>query len=204
MSEEARSEENTRIAVALLDNRQEALEEILRLYGPSIIARLLKIYAGVLKFEDVEDVLSIALRKLWNNRFRYDDNKRSVRTWLFCIADNVAKDVIKSGWHRAQQLEQNPGEDWLEENIKAPEIVHNTEETPKGSKAKVDLQQVIQALPDVQRRIILADGAARDDVASSEFLADELGIPAGTVRVYRSRAMDKIRTEMRKRGHNVP
>ena len=46
----------------------------------------------------------------------------------------------------------------------------------------------------------MADATCRDGNASNEFLADELGIPAAHVRVYRGRAYATIRKEMKKPG----
>ncbi len=67
-----------------------------------------------------------------------------------------------------------------------------------------DLRSVVNKLPDVQSRIVLADSVSRSDVASSADLAADLGIPVAYVKVYRQRAMATIRREMRKLGHNIP
>src|ERR1700687_5557771 len=91
-------EENTRLALTLLDDDEHALEEILRLYGPDITETLHKkfnLHRGVLTYEDIEDVVVIALHRLWNARKNYDDKKQSLRVWFYCIAENVARDVKK-------------------------------------------------------------------------------------------------------------
>lgn len=162
-------------------------------------------HRGVLTWEDIEDVVIIALRRLWDARKSYDDKKQTLRAWFYCIAENAAKDVKKLGWHKASRLERRPGQDWLEEDPKcaapAPaEAVGEKEE----SKEMRDLRTVVNNLPDVQRRIILADSVSRDDVAASADLAAELGIPVAYVKVYRQRAMSTIRREMRRLGHNIP
>jgi DNA-directed RNA polymerase specialized sigma24 family protein len=72
------------------------------------------------------------------------------------------------------------------------------------SRAAEDLRSIIERLPDSYRHIILADACARDRVASARFLAEELEIPEGTIRVYRKRAMSALRSEMRKLGYEVP
>jgi len=80
MSEdESPEEQNLRLAMALLDNDESALGEILRLYGPDIIELLHNRFTkrlGVLRYEDIEDAVSIALGKLWKARAKYDDSKR--------------------------------------------------------------------------------------------------------------------------------
>ena len=78
---------------------------------------------------------------------------------------------------------------------------HQTKESGQPTPMHMDLREIISELPDKQRRIILADATARDDVACSKRLAVELGTSPGNVRVYRKRAMDRIRTELGRRGH---
>jgi RNA polymerase sigma factor (sigma-70 family) len=208
MAEPPSDEENTRLALALLDDDESTLEEILRLYGPDITRVLHKkftLHLGVLTYEDIEDVVVIALRRLWDARKTYDDTKQSLRVWFYCIAENAAKDVKKLGWHKASKLERHPGKEWLEDDPKcaAPEVVEADAEK-KESKEMADLRAVVNKLPEVQRRIILADSVSRDEVAASADLAAELGIPVAYVKVYRQRGMETIRKEMRKLGHRIP
>ena len=62
--DESPEQQNLRLAVALLDNDERALEEILRLYGPDILESLHNKFTkrmGVLRYEDIEDVVSVAL-----------------------------------------------------------------------------------------------------------------------------------------------
>jgi RNA polymerase sigma factor (sigma-70 family) len=211
MSEgESPEEQNTRLAVALLDNDERAPGEILRLYGPAIIESLYSRFfkrMGALKYEDIEDAVSVALGKLWDARATYDDTKQSIRVWFYCIAEHAAMDVLKHGWYKARKLEDNVGQDRLEQE---PQHTAPSDPPPKGrysrqtEKEGSDLRSVVHKLPDVQRTIVLADAACSDGNASNEFLADELGIPAAHVRVYRGRAYATIRKEMRKLGHEIP
>ena len=144
----------------------------------------------VLHYEDIEDVVSIALRRLWDARADYDDTKQSLRVWFYCIAENAAKDVLKHGWHKARRLERYPGQDWLDQKPdgKTPASASlKGSEKRKASKEATDLEKVVNKLSDEQRAIVMADAASRDGAASNEFLADDLGIPAAHVRVYRPR-----------------
>ncbi len=200
-------EENTRLALALLEDDEGRLEDILRLYGPDVSKLLHAKYTlrlRVLTYEDIEDVVIVALHRLWDARASYDDRRATLRAWFYCIADNVAKDVKKLGWDKARKLEWRPGKEWLEQSPKcvAPEPAEAEEE--EESRGMRDLRTVVNNLPDVQRRIILADSVAREDVAPSADVAADLGIPVAYVKVYRQRGMATIRREMRKLGHNIP
>ncbi len=189
---------------------EQTLSEILQLYGPSVSAILRSRYRGVLNSSDVDDVLSIALFRLWQARENYDDQKSSLRVWFLRIAENAARDVLKVGWYKARQKEVSTASPRLAE-YSDPRKNGRTQEKPEPSEPSLlehpkhsDLREILADLPEVGRRIILADALARDRVACSEFLAEDLGISASSVPVYRKRAMEKIRKELRRRGHDVP
>lgn len=211
MSEgESAEEQNTRLAVALLDNDESVLDEILRLYAPDILESLHSRFTkrtGVLKYEDIEDAVSIALRKLWDARASYDDTKQSIRVWFYCIAEHVALDVLKRGWYKARKLEDNVGQELLEAKPQQPAPADSAPKagtSRKLEKEAGDLRDIVYKLSETKRTIVMADASCRDGNASNEFLADELGIPAANVRVYRGRAYATIRKELRKLGHEIP
>jgi RNA polymerase sigma factor (sigma-70 family) len=177
---------------------ETVLDDILRAYGSIIAAGLRSRYA-VLNWHDVEDVLAIALHQLWKYRQKYDPAKASLKA-LFCrIADNVAKKLFRLGWQRLRQEEVE-----LDTKTEAACRPRSDSDSAKTSKLSNDVQQVLAKLPAAYRHIVLADAYAGGRVANSDLLAEELEIPTGTVRVYRSRAISAIRLEMRKRGYEVP
>lgn len=208
--DESPKQQNLRLAVALLDNDERALEEILRLYGPDILDTLHNKFTkrmGVLRYEDIEDVVSVALRRLWDARADYDDSKGSLRAWFYRIAENLAMDVLKHGWYKARRLERNVGQDNLQEAAGVAPVSQEPQKRDakrKQSKEESDIRLVLSKLPEAQRHIVMADSASRDGKASNELLADELGIPAAHVRSYRTRAYATIRRETKKLGHEIP
>src|SRR4051794_6474491 len=140
MSEgESAEQQNMRLAMALFDNDESVLGEILRLYAPDILESLHSRFTkrmGVLKYEDIEDAVSVALRKLWDARASYDDTKQSIRVWFYCLAEHVALDVLKSGWYKARKLEDNVGQELLEAN---PQQLAPADPAPKaGSSRKME------------------------------------------------------------------
>jgi RNA polymerase sigma factor (sigma-70 family) len=185
---------------------EQTLAEILRLYGPFVIAVLRTRFHGVLCASDIDDILSIALFRLWQARENYDGMRSSLRVWFLRIAENAARDVLKFGWHKARRKEVSTEPPRLAEyadpqrNGRAETRDNGLLERPEQS----DLREILADLPEAQRKIILADAQSRDRVASSEYLAAELEIPAASVPVYRKRALDKIRKELRRRGYDIP
>ena len=195
------STEQADLAQRLLDDDEQVLDDILRTYGPSLLAMLGSRYQGVMCQADLEDVLSIGLFRLWKSRHRFDRDKSSLKVWFFRILESATRDVLRLGWQKARSLEVG-SEFQLSHAIDHRNNGHARPATP--SEVQLQLREIVAELPETQRRIIIADAAARDETASSRLLATELGISDSTVRVYRKRAMDRIRDELRQRGYEVP
>lgn len=178
---------------------ERVLEDLLRAIGPPVRAVLRRKYAGVLSQSDLDDVLAIGLFRLWVARERFDSTKGSLRVWFLRIADNAARDVLRLGWQKARQLETDFDPDFLADQLDrrdASDFGRQADTAPEV----VAVREIVAGLPDTQRMIVLADSYSRDGTASSQLLAAELGIPPGTVRVYRKRALDRIRDELKQRG----
>ncbi|MCP4506423.1 MAG: sigma-70 family RNA polymerase sigma factor [Fuerstiella sp.] len=207
--------EQADLAQRLLDDDEQALDDVLRLFGPMMLVVLTRRYQSVLRETDIEDVISIGLFRLWTNRARFDRRRASLKVWFFRIVENAARDVLRHGWHKARLLEVGSdlallGATDASSNGHAKEVQHLPDGELRGSSERVpsnlqlDLREIVADLPETQRFIVLADSAAKEGVASSKWLGDELGVPGSTVRVYRKRAMDRIRREVAERGHDVP
>ena len=195
------------VALKVLEGDESTLEDILHHYAPPIEKALYKKYSGLLSNADIEDILSIAIMKLWMHRQQYDDRRGSVRTYLYRIADNSAKDLIKTGWHQARRLERYSEKDFLEHTV----VVENhmlqkvsiEKETPVQSRMSNATQKVLNGLPEIQRKILWADAMA-DGVADSAELGKKLGgHPSATIRQYRMRAKKAFREGMRKLGFEI-
>src|SRR5262245_43251051 len=96
------AEEPSRLALRLRQGDADALEAVLRTLGPRVAAGLKKRHPA-LGAEDIEDVLSVASHRLWQNRSQYDPARGSLASWFFIIADNLAKDVLKKEARRVER-----------------------------------------------------------------------------------------------------
>lgn len=192
------------LAQRLLQDDEQVLEDVLRAFGPPILAVLGQRYRDVLRSQDIEDVLSIGLFRMWTNRARFDAKKASLKVWLFRIVENAARDVLRHGWHKARSMEVG-GELALIGATQRKSPGREEEKQPAAPTAlQMEVREIVAGLSDVQRYIVMADAATRDGTACSKTLGEELHMPAATVRVYRKRAMDKIKDQLRTRGHDVP
>lgn len=199
--------EQADLADRLLADDEAVLGEVLRAFGPMVLGVMCRRYRGVLPQTDIEDAVSIGLFRLWDSRSRFDRGKASLKVWFFRIVENAIRDVLRHGWHKARLLEV-AADEMLHDAF--PQVSDRHKEcnhegvTPEPTNLQLDLREIIGSLPEMQRRIVAADAATRDGTANSTQLADELQIPSSTVRVYRKRAMDRIRRELTQRGHDVP
>lgn len=190
------------LGAQLRAGNEDALEAILRMHGPPILALLKQRFVGPFTATDFEDVLATALFRVWQHRDRFDSGLASLRVWFYRIAENVARDVLKHGWHKARQLELS-----LEPAFLAGVTDHRADQNSDGdghhvSELRVSSEQLREALavlPENQRRIVLADAQSPDGLVASQDLARELGIPQSTVRVYRRRALERLRREIEQR-----
>ncbi len=173
------------------------LEDLLRSDGPAVKAVLLQKFSGSLGSADIDDVLAVALNRVWVKRASFDVSKGSLRAWFFRIAHNSALDVLRHGWHRARQLEVSTGTETID--TRAGEDRSSSAVDPARAEIHRVVREIIQALPETQRRIVWADAQHEHGPTPSESLARELQIPVGTVRVYRKRALDRIRKELETR-----
>ncbi len=174
------------IALKIYDDDESALNEILHHYAPRIENHLINKYRGQLNNADFEDVVCVTIRKFWDNRQQYDDKKGSIRAFLYFIANNVVKDVLRAGWYKASQLERTTEQDFLEQSLKTDNHLNQSptnKEDCEESELEKATNKVLSDLPDIQREILLAD-AMVSDVADSAELGERLGgHPAATIRV---------------------
>ena len=183
-----------------LQNDENSLKGTLRICGrgPLVAATLRRRYV-VLNWHDIEDILIVGLHRLWKHRSKFDPSRASLRSLFLGIADNVARDLFKYGWQRTKNLEitldQVCGKSLLSADSPVDSDVSN--------EVLEDVRRIVNRLPEAYRHIVLADCYARDRLASTERLAEELELSASTVRVYRVRAMEAIRTELAKLGYEV-
>lgn len=193
------------LAIRLWDGDETVIAEILVQYAPCLEKALGGKYPSFSP-QDLEDIVCEAIKRLWAKRNEYDDSKGSVRCLLYRIADNCAKDILKSGWQKLQDKRKNFYDDSFEEMITADTTDEDKNELPDDYNSKInkDLRAVVENLPNIQQKIVWAFALAPEGEINASMLSKELGYPAGTIRQYLKRAKDMIRAEMKKMGHELP
>jgi len=181
----------------------EVVSALLEAFGAAIQRRLARRYRGVLRPGEIEDVLMIAVERLWIRRECFDPSRGSLGGWLGRIAEHVAADIVRTPWCQARLQERQvestrllaleaPGGDYVSEGDAAASTT---------CRAAVEaLRAALDRLPAGQRRILLADAVAAGGTARSESLGAELGITASAVRSRRQRGLARLRRELPQPG----
>ena len=92
------------LAQRLVHNEESVLAVVLRTYGPIVGATLRRKYV-ILNLPDIEDILAIALARLWKIRDKFDPARGSLKATFYRLADQVVQDLFRHNWHKARRCE---------------------------------------------------------------------------------------------------
>ena len=131
-----------------------------------------------------EDIVQEAFLSLWRTGARYDRTRGSVRSWVLSAVHNRAIDAFRRDSIREGKTIADDG---LSERIEEP--VRTADEVERRDEAQ-QIRTALDALPDEQRRVI--ELAYFGGFSHSE-IAEQLGLPAGTVKGRMRLGLSKLR-----------
>ena len=146
-------------------------------FAPRIKAYLMRLGAGPAQ---AEDLAQEAMLSLWRKAHLFDAAKASAGTWLFTIARNLFIDAI-----RREKRPELDADDFL------PPADAQPDDVLALADGEVRLRDALKLLPPDQAQVIALSFFA--DKPHSQ-IADELGIPLGTVKSRLRLAMARLRT----------
>lgn len=172
--------------LALLDDIEKVAVErdrdaFARLYGfyaPRVTAYLRRVGA---RGDAAEDLAQEVLLTVWRRAYQFDPEKAALSTWIYTIARNKRIDAMR----RERHPDFDPDDPTLE-----------PAETPRGDRhaesvtVKDGIRQAIATLPQEQAEL-LRIFFFEDKTHSA--IADELGLPLGTVKSRLRLAVAKLR-----------
>ena len=174
-------QDDKELVASIASGRAEAVAELYDRYAGMLTAlsqRILKDMA------DAEEVLQETFLQVWNQAGRYDPRRSSVSTWLVLITRSRSIDRLRS-----RQVKQRTATAAQQENP----IQHTS---PKGvgnvlhQERRSRLQDELAKLPEEQRQVL--EMAFYGGMTQSE-IAEDTGIPLGTVKTRTLLAMKKLR-----------
>jgi RNA polymerase sigma-70 factor (ECF subfamily) len=158
---------------------QAAFAEIFGHFAPRVKAFLMKSGASP---ELAEECTQEVMTTLWRKAHMFDPAKASVSTWIFTVARNRKIDILRK--------ERRPEPDDLpwgpEAEPEQEEVMVIQQETRKLGEALADL-------PDKQKDLILK--AYYGELSHSE-IAEQTGLPLGTIKSRIRLALDRLRRQM--------
>lgn len=165
------------------DKDRAAFEALFRHFAPRLKAYLLKLGANNVQ---AEDLAQEAMLVVWRKARLFDPRKASAATWLFTITRNLRIDVIR----RERRPELDPDD---------PCFAMDPEPLPdrKVMQGQEDVRvlEAISCLPAEQARVVALSFFS--DKPHSR-IAEELGLPLGTVKSRLRLALERIRIALGK------
>jgi RNA polymerase sigma-70 factor (ECF subfamily) len=168
------------IAVAENEDRQ-AFQTLFEYFAPRVKAFLFK--QGTTP-EMAEEVVQETMVNVWRKSAQFDPARASASTWIFTIARNLRIDMLRK--------ENRPAPD-----MDDPALVPDPEPAAHDSIARAQeadrLKSAVSALPREQQEVL--ELAFFQEKAHPQ-VAEELGIPLGTVKSRIRLAFRRIRSEL--------
>ncbi|WP_051202761.1 sigma-70 family RNA polymerase sigma factor [Sediminimonas qiaohouensis] len=157
-----------------------AFAELFQHFAPRIKGFLIRSGANeTLAEECTQEVMAT----IWQKSHLFDPTRASVATWVFTIARNRKIDAL-----RKQRRPEPEDLTW------GPEAEPDQEDALSLQQECAQLSQAIAALPEKQRKLI--EKAYLGELSHSE-IAEETGLPLGTIKSRIRLALDRLRHAMK-------
>ena len=158
-----------------------AFKELFDHFGPRVKGYLMRLGCSP---AIAEDLAQEAMLTVWRKAGLFDSEKASASTWIFTIARNLRIDAVRK--------ERRPELDATDPTFQlAPE--RPADESVDWAQAEGRLHQALARLPSEQAQIIELSFLA-DKPHSA--IAEELGLPLGTVKSRIRLAMARLRSAL--------
>jgi len=158
---------------------QAAFADLFRHFAPRVKGYLVKSGASTALAEEVTQEV---MTTLWQKAHMFDPARASVSTWIFTIARNRRIDALRK--QRRPEPEDLP---W------GPEPEPDQAEAMEMHQETTRLGQALAQLPEKQRELI--ERAYFGDLSHSE-IAQETGLPLGTIKSRIRLALERLRHQM--------
>ncbi len=165
------------LVLALQQNSKEAYEYLYDNYSKALYGVIYRIVSN----ENIAaDILQSSYMKIWKNISNYDKTKGRLYTWMLNITRNEAIDTIRSKDYNTNEINRS--------DLKNVSVNSMSDLSVKPD--EIDLNSLVGKLDPNER--IIVDYMYFKGYTQSE-IAEELGIPLGTVKTRIRKAVIHLR-----------
>ncbi|MGF1606045.1 MAG: sigma-70 family RNA polymerase sigma factor [Rhodothalassiaceae bacterium] len=167
------------LMAAIADQRDRAaFARLFRYFGPKLKAYGMR---GGADAETAEEVVQEAMLAVWRKAASFDPAKASVSTWLFTIVRNKRIDML-----RREARPDLKEEDFLHLNGEVTDQEDGVTAEQQGAALRAGIAQLPEEQAEVIRKAYFEDKSHRA-------IAEELGLPLGTVKSRIRLALSRMR-----------
>ena len=162
----------------------DAFEKLFRHFGPRVKAYMMR-HTGNL--QTAEELMQETMMLVWNKAALFDPDKGNASTWIFTIARNS----FISAYRKQNRPEFDPNDPaFVPDDIEPADVeFQNRQEAER-------VRTALKELPEEQRELV--QRSFFGDVSHSD-LAEEFGLPLGTVKSRIRMAIAKLRKSLGER-----
>lgn len=164
---------------------RKAFSELFAYFAPRLKSFLI---SGGLSDEKAEETMQETFVTIWRKSASYDSQKAAASTWIFTVARNKKIDLIRKEKRRV--IDPN---DYLAIQPEQKKQIDRVQDIDNAAIIK----EVIKDLPKKQSELVLK---SYYESKTHQEIADELGLPLGTVKSRLRLAMEKLRRGLDQRG----
>ena len=172
--------------IAAIAARQDraAFEALFRHYAPRVKAFVMR---GGADAEAAQEVAQETLILVWRKAASFDRSRASASTWIFTIARNKRIDLIRRGTRPQIEVE-----DWLNA------FVGEAQDADKSIETEETYIKVKAVLADLSADQLAVIRKAFFEDKTHTVIAEEMGLPLGTVKSRIRLALGRLREKLEK------
>jgi RNA polymerase sigma-70 factor (ECF subfamily) len=170
---------------------ESALQWLLAHVVPDVWPLLCRKFADVMSLEEIEDVVSQALFRIWESRTTFDADKGDLQGWFYVVARNVGVDQV-----RRSRREREAAEAVL------------TVEDQRGDAGRLSptdevIAKAFARLNHRERRVVAPLFETYHKQPTMRELGRKLKLSEGGVRALRFRGLRKLKEALESMGYRV-
>ena len=168
---------------AVAEHRDKAaFARIFAFYGPRVNAYLRRLGAEAATAEDLTQDVMLTV---WRRAGQFDHGRAALSTWIYTIARNRRIDVLRR--------ERRPDFDQHDPTLVGDDSAPRGDQLAEAAEARRQVMEAVAQLPSEQARLVEIFYFAEKPHST---IADELGLPLGTVKSRLRLALGKLRRKL--------